>query len=66
MEFTLIIGEETESKNLKEGLTIKDVLLEMDIPIETVVVKKEGKIVIEEEIINEGEVVEIIKVIYGG
>ncbi len=66
MEFTLIIGEETESKNLKEGLTIKDVLLEMDIPVETVVVKKEGKIVIEEEIINEGEVVEIIKVIYGG
>jgi sulfur carrier protein len=66
MEFTLIIGEETESKGGKEGLTIKEVLVDMDIPVETVVVKKDGRIVIEEEIINEGDVVEIIKVIYGG
>jgi sulfur carrier protein len=66
MEFTLIIGEETESKDWKEGITIKEVLVEIDIPVETVVVKKDGRIVIEEEIINEGDIIEIIKVIYGG
>lgn len=66
MEFTLIIGEEKESKDWKNGMTIKDVLVEMDIPTETVVVKKDGRIVVEDEIINEGDMVEVIKVIYGG
>jgi sulfur carrier protein len=66
MKFTLIIGDEKESRDLSEGLTIKNFLEEMDFPLETVVVKKNGQIVIEEEIILEGDVIEVIKVIYGG
>lgn len=66
MKFTLIIGDEKESRDLSEGLTIKNFLEEMDFPLETVVVKKNGQIVIEEEKILEGDVIEIIKVIYGG
>ncbi len=66
MKFTLIIGDEKESRDLLEGLTIKNFLEEMDFPLETVVVKKNGQIVIEEEIISEGDIIEVIKVIYGG
>lgn len=66
MKFTLIIGDEKESRDLSDGLTIKNFLEEMDFPLETVVVKKNGQIVIEEEIIMEGDVIEVIKVIYGG
>ncbi|MCK9152145.1 MoaD/ThiS family protein [Methanobacterium alcaliphilum] len=66
MEFTLIIGDEKESKDSKDGITIKNILEDMDFPTETVVVKKNGQIVIEEEKIHEGDVIEIIKVIYGG
>ncbi|HSO25599.1 MAG TPA: MoaD/ThiS family protein [Methanobacteriaceae archaeon] len=66
MKFTLIIGDEKESRDLSEGLTIKNFLEEMDFPLETVVVKKNGQIVIEEEIIIEGDIIEVIKVIYGG
>lgn len=66
MKFTLIIGNEKESRDLSEGLTIKNFLEEMDFPLETVVVKKNGQIVIEEEKILEGDIIEIIKVIYGG
>lgn len=66
MKFTLIIGDEKEYKDLSDGITIKNILEGMDFPLETVVVKKNGQIVIEEEEISEGDIIEIIKVIYGG
>ena len=66
MKFTLIIGDEKESRDIKGDINIKDLLGEMDLPSETVVVKKNGQIVIEEEEIGEGDIIEVIKVIYGG
>ena len=66
MKFTLIIGDEKESREFSEEKTIKTVLEDLDFPLETVVVKKNGQIVIEEEIIADGDVIEVIKVIYGG
>ncbi len=66
MKFILIIGDEKESREFSDETTIKSVLEEMDFPLETVVVKKNGQIVIEEEIISDGDVIEVIKVIYGG
>jgi sulfur carrier protein len=38
----------------------------LEIPSETVVVKKNEYIVINEEIVEEGDNIEIIKVIFGG
>jgi sulfur carrier protein len=38
----------------------------MEIPVETVVVKKNQSIIIEEEPVENGDVIEVIKVIYGG
>jgi len=66
MEITVIIGEEKEIREVSDETTIKDLLKILEIPSETVVIKKNEFIVIEEEIIEEDDTIEIIKVIYGG
>ncbi|AUB55750.1 MULTISPECIES: MoaD/ThiS family protein [Methanobacterium] len=66
MEVTVIVGEDEEKLNVDGGKTVKDLLQMMEIPVETVVVKKNQAIIIEEELLEEGDVIEVIKVIYGG
>ena len=66
MKFTVITDD---GKKIIESVAprrIKDVLGELEIPIETVVVKKNGELVIEEEEIFDGDIIEVIRVIYGG
>ncbi|MEN6329628.1 MAG: MoaD/ThiS family protein [Methanobacteriaceae archaeon] len=65
MNITFIMGEDEKQMKIKGG-TIKDLLQEMKIPLETVVVKKNQQIVIEEEPIEDGDTIEVIRVIYGG
>jgi sulfur carrier protein len=65
MDITFIMGEEEKKMEIKGG-TIKDLLQEMKIPLETVVVKKNQQIVIEEEPLEDGDTIEVIRVIYGG
>jgi sulfur carrier protein len=59
------MGEEEKKMEIKGG-NIKDLLQEMEIPLETVVVKKNQQIVIEEESLEDGDTIEVIRVIYGG
>lgn len=66
MQVKVIIGEENITENVPEDYTIKELLKKLEIPTETVVVKKNQSIVIEEELIQEGDTIEIIKVIFGG
>ncbi|MCE5213723.1 MAG: MoaD/ThiS family protein [Methanobacterium sp.] len=66
MKIKVIIGEENLDQKIPEGCTVKDLLKKMEIPSETVVVKKNEFIIVEEELIQEGDTIEIIKVIYGG
>jgi sulfur carrier protein len=66
MRITVIIGDEREVKEISNSITIKDLLKILKIPSETVVVKKNEYIVINEEIVEEGDDIEIIKVIFGG
>jgi sulfur carrier protein len=66
MKITLIIGEDTEKIEIPGKTTIKGLLDLIDLPSETVVVKKNNEIVIEEEFIQKNDVIEVIKVIYGG
>lgn len=65
MNITFIMGEEEKKMEIKGG-NIKDLLQEMEIPLETVVVKKNQQIVIEEESLEDGDTIEVIRVIYGG
>ncbi|BAZ99733.1 MoaD/ThiS family protein [Methanothermobacter sp. EMTCatA1] len=66
MKFTVITDDGKKILESGAPLRIKDVLGELEIPIETVVVKKNGEIVIEEEEISDGDIIEVIRVIYGG
>lgn len=66
MDIEVIIGEETLKKTVPERSSIKELLKLLEIPSETVVVKINQSIVLEEELITDGDSIEIIKVIYGG
>jgi sulfur carrier protein len=66
MEVTVIMGEDEKKMDLQGDKSIKDLLRMLKIPSETVVVKKNHGIVIEEEPVEEGDILEIIRVIYGG
>jgi sulfur carrier protein len=65
MNITFIMGEEEKTMEI-EGGNIKNLLQELEIPLETVVVKKNQQIVIEEESLEDGDTIEVIRVIYGG
>ncbi len=66
MEVTVIVGEDEKKMNVEGDKTVKDLLQMMEIPVETVVVKKNQAIIIEEESVEDGDVIEVINVIYGG
>ncbi len=66
MQVKVIFGEENLTEEIPENFTINDLLKKLEIPSETVVVKKNEAIVIEEMLIQEGDTLEIIKVIFGG
>jgi sulfur carrier protein len=66
MKVKLIIGEKEEIMEITGDKTVKNLLEVMEIASETVVVKKNDCIVIEEELVEEGDLIEVIQVIYGG
>ena len=53
MSFTLKIKDKVEEREIDGDLTIKDLLDDLDLSSETMVSKKNGEIVIEEETISE-------------
>ena len=66
MEITVIFGKNEENREIQENTTIKEVLDAMDISSETVVVKRNNEIVMDEESLVDGDIIEVIRVIYGG
>ncbi|MDR3222198.1 MAG: MoaD/ThiS family protein [Methanobrevibacter sp.] len=67
MAFKVKIGSEVEDRQLnKDNATIKDLLDELNISSESVVSKKNGDIVVEDELINDGDEIQLIRIIYGG
>lgn len=66
MNFRLIFNEKKEIKPLNNNVSIKDILEEMNLSSETIVAKKNGNIVIEDEKIEDGDEIHLIQIIYGG
>jgi len=67
MNFTLIFKNNKETKSLaNDNISIKDILEDMDLSSETVVAKKNGEIVVEDEKIQDGDEIQLIQIIYGG
>lgn len=67
MSFTLKIQENLESREItSQNYTIKDLILELGLSTQTVVAKQNGELVIEDTLINDGDEIQIIQIIYGG
>lgn len=66
MKIKLIIGDKEEFIEISDNKTVKNLLDIVEIASETVVVKKNDCIVIDEELVEDGDLIEIIQVIYGG
>lgn len=67
MSFTLKIQENLESREINsQNYTIKDLILELGLSTQTVVAKQNGELVIEDTLINDGDEIQLIQIIYGG
>ena len=67
MNFTLKYKDKSESKEIPgEDYAIKDLITELGLSAQTVVAKQNGELVIEDTIINEGDEIQLIQIIYGG
>jgi len=67
MNFKLIFNNKNEIKSLdNDNISIRDILEEMDLSSETIIAKKNGDIVIEDEKIEDGDEIQLIQIIYGG
>ncbi len=66
MEFKLKFKSINESRQLNENFTIKDLLNELDLSAQTVVAKQNGELTIEDSVINDGDEIQLVQIIYGG
>lgn len=66
MEFELKFKDINEKRDLKENFTIQDLLDELGLSAQTIVAKQNGELTVEESIINDGDEVKLVQIIYGG
>ena len=66
MEYKLKFKDIAETRQLKEDFTIKDLLNELKLSSQTTVAKQNGELTIEDSIINEGDEIQLVQIIYGG
>lgn len=67
MEFTLKYKDINEKREMpNEDYTIKDLLDELELSAQTVVSKQNGELVIEDTVIQDGDEIQIVQIIYGG
>lgn len=67
MDFKLIFNDKNEIRSIESNnISIKDILEEMELSSETIVTKKNGDIVIEDEKIEDGDEIQLIQIVYGG
>ncbi len=67
MSFKLKYKDLNENREIpKENYTIKDLLDELELSAQTMVSKQNGELVIEDSIINDGDEIQLVQIIYGG
>ena len=67
MSFNLEFKDINEKRELtQENYTINDLLRELGLSSQTVVAKQNGELAIEETVINDGDEIKLIQIIYGG
>lgn len=67
MTFTLKYNDLNEKREIpNEDYTIKDLLNELELSAQTMVSKQNGELVIEDAVINDGDEIQLVQIIYGG
>ena len=67
MSFILKYKSIDEKRDLlNDDYTIKDLLNDMDLSPQTIVSKQNGDLVIEDTVINDGDEIQLVQIIYGG
>lgn len=67
MTFTLKYKDINEERQLPdEKYTIQDLLDEMGLSAQTMVSKQNGELVIEDTVIENGDEIQLVQIIYGG
>ena len=67
MKFTLKYKEINEEREIpNENYTINDLLNELELSAQTVVSKQNGELVIEDTVIENGDEIQLVQIIYGG
>jgi sulfur carrier protein len=66
MKFKLKYKQIDEERELEENYTIQNLLDELELSAQTVVAKQNGDLTIEESVIDDGDEIQLIQIIYGG
>ncbi len=67
MSFLLKYKQIEEEREIPdENYTIKDLLDEMELSPQTMVSKQNGELVIEDTVIEDGDEIQLVQIIYGG
>lgn len=66
MSFRLKYKNIDERRETTENYTIKDLIGELGLSSQTTVAKKNGELAIEDTIIEDGDEINLIQIIYGG
>ena len=66
MKFKLKYKQIDEERELEENYTIQNLLDELELSAQTVVAKQNGELTIEESIIDDGDEIQLVQIIYGG
>lgn len=67
MSFTLKYKDLNEKREIpNEDYTIKDLLNDLELSAQTTVSKQNGELVIEDTVIESGDEIQLVQIIYGG
>ena len=67
MSFNLKFKDIDETRELRDGnYTINDLLKDLDLSAQTIVAKQNGELTIEDSLINDGDEIRLVQIIYGG
>lgn len=66
MDFTLKFKDIDEKRELKENYLIRDLLNDLELSAQTIVAKQNGELTIEDSVIEDGDEIQLVQIIYGG
>ena len=66
MNFNLKFKDIDEKRQLNENYTIKNLLDDLELSSQTIVAKQNGELSIEESVIEDGDEIQLVQIIYGG